>query len=190
MGYPAAKLFITVEEYLEGEQLSDLRHEYFDGTVKAMAGATVRHNIAAGWVYRKLQAGLAGGPCKTFISDVKIRTHARQKDLFYYPDVMVCCDPRDQHPLYREYPKLIVEVLSQDENKDLVEKYFAYPRIESVEEYVIIRPDPEPGNFEVYRHLKSEGWDPGISVAGGILRLESVGVDLDLDELRRELQSV
>lgn len=190
MGYPAAKLFITVEEYLEGEQLSDLRHEYFDGTVKAMAGATVRHNIAAGWVYRKLQAALAGVPCKTFISDVKIRTHARQKDLFYYPDVMVCCDPRDQHPLYREYPKLIVEVLSQDENKDLVEKYFAYPRIESVEEYVIIRPDPEPGNFEVYRHLKSEGWDPGISVGGGILQLESVGVDLDLDELRRELQSV
>jgi Uma2 family endonuclease len=190
MGYPAAKLFITVEEYLEGEQLSDLRHEYFDGTVKAMAGASVRHNIAAGWVYRQLQAGLAGGPCKIFISDVKIRTQARQKDLFYYPDVMVCCDPRDQHPLYREYPKLIVEILSQDENKDLVEKYFAYPRIETVEEYVIIRPDPEPGNFEVYRHLKSEGWDPGISVAGGILRLESVGVDLDLDELRRELQGV
>jgi Uma2 family endonuclease len=190
MGYPAAKLFITVEEYLEGEQLSDLRHEYFDGRVKAMAGASVRHNIAAGWVYRQLQAGLAGGPCKIFISDVKIRTQARQKDLFYYPDVMVCCDPRDQHPLYREYPKLIVEILSQDENKDLVEKYFAYPRIETVEEYVIIRPDPEPGNFEVYRHLKSEGWDPGISVAGGILRLESVGVDLDLDELRRELQGV
>lgn len=190
MGEAGLRPYLTVEEYLEGEPLSDVRHEYFDGSVRAMAGASVRHNLACSFVAQALRNGLAGGPCKTFMIDVKIRTKARQKDLFYYPDVMVCCDPRDRHPLYREHPKLVVEVLSHDENKDLVEKYYVYQQIESIEEYVIIRPDPEPGRFEVFRHLKSEGWDPGTSVDSGILRLASVGIDLDLDALRGELWGV
>lgn len=190
MAYPAVKPYISVEDYLEGEELSEVRHEYFDGTVRAMAGATVRHNIACTFMTEALRRHLAGGPCKTFSIDVKLRTRVREKDLFYYPDLMVCCDPRDQHPLYREHPKLIVEVLSTDENRDLFEKLYVYQRIESLEEYVIVRPEPEAGKFEVFRHLRSEGWDPGITVKEGVLRLESVGLDVDLDALRAEIASV
>lgn len=190
MGYPAVKPHISVEDYLEGEQVAEVRHEYFDGTVRAMAGATVRHNTACGFLTSALRAHLAGGPCKTFSIDVKLRTKARERDLFYYPDVMVCCDSRDQNPLYREHPKLIVEVLSTDENRDLFEKLYVYQRIDTLEEYVIVRPEPDAGKFEVFRHLRSEGWDPGITVTSGVLRLESIGLDVDLDALREELASV
>jgi Uma2 family endonuclease len=179
---------ISVEEYLEGELLSDVRHEYFDGRVRAMAGTSVRHNVAAGWFYRKLATALEGGPCHVFMSDVKVRLKFLNADLFYYPDVMVACDPADRHPLYREKPKFWLEVMSADENKDRVEKFLTSRRIDSMEEYVIVSCDPDKPEVAAFR--RAEGWEPGETVSSGPITFSSVGVTVSVDELYASLRGL
>jgi Uma2 family endonuclease len=66
--------FISVEEYLAGEQGNDFRHEYLDGAVYAMAGGTQEHNQIAGNIYATLLYALRSGPCRPFIFDLKARS--------------------------------------------------------------------------------------------------------------------
>lgn len=179
---------ISVEEYLEGEMLSDVKHEYFDGRVRAMAGASTRHNAAAGWFYRKITEKLEGGPCRVFMADVKVRLKFLSSDLFYYPDVMVACDPADKHPYYREKPKFWLEVMSGDENKDRVEKFLASQRIAAMEEYVIVSCDPEKPEVGVFR--RAEGWEPGQTFRTGEVTFASIGVTVSVDELYANLRDV
>ena len=104
--------FISVEDYLAGEEASEIKHEYVGGVVYAMAGATRQHNQIAGNIYAAFLQALRGRPCRPFISDIKVRLSALGEDVFYYPDVMVGCDPRDTQRLFLRYPKVLVEVSS------------------------------------------------------------------------------
>src|SRR6202012_3089269 len=104
----------TVEEYLEGEKMSEVRHEYFDGHVTAMAGASADHEGVAMNIATTLHLHLKGKPCRVFKDGMKLRLEVQKKDLFYYPDIMVACDPKDQNPFFRRNPKLLIEVLSKD----------------------------------------------------------------------------
>jgi Uma2 family endonuclease len=173
--------FLTVDEYLEGEQHSEIRHEYFDGRVFAVAGATDTHQLIAGKFFTALQLHLEGTPCKVFLPGMKVRLTVLEKDLFYYPDVMVACDPTDNHRLFRERPKLIIEVLSEDENKDLVEKYFAYQRISTLEEYVVASQDLSKPEVRIFR--RAEGWEPGETHRDGEFTLRSVSLKLRVKDV-------
>lgn len=93
--------YITEDEYLEGEQLAEVKHEYFDGQVYAMAGASDGHELVAGNIFAALLAHLRGKGCRVFKSDMKLRLQFRGKTLHYYPDIMVACDSADTNPLYR-----------------------------------------------------------------------------------------
>jgi Uma2 family endonuclease len=166
--------FITVDEYLEGEQHTDVRHEYFDGRVFSMAGATIMHDLIAGNLFAALHNHLKRGPWKAFMFNTKVHLQVLTKDLFYYPDVMVACEPLDNPRLFREKPNLIIEVLSEDENKDLVEKYFAYQRIASLEEYVVVGQNPLEPEIRIFR--RSEGWEPGEMRREGEFTLRSVSL--------------
>jgi Uma2 family endonuclease len=158
---------ISVEDYLSGEQLSDVKHEYIAGQVYAMAGASWAHNRISGRVYAKLESHLTGHLCTPFIGDMKVRLMIKQQDLFYYPDVVVACDPRDNGGYFLSHPKLIIEVLSEStERLDRTEKMANYLTLPSLEEYVLIAQDkPEVTIFrrrtnweaEVY-HPKEEKW--------------------------------
>ncbi|WP_166442673.1 Uma2 family endonuclease [Phragmitibacter flavus] len=172
---------ITVEEYLEGEALSEVRHEYFDGKVFAMAGASAEHEGVSGNLFASLHAHLKGKLYKVFKDGMKLRLEVRGKDLFYYPDILVTCQPTDNNRFFRNSPKLIIEVLSKDENKDLVEKFFAYQRIESLEEYVVVRPDPK--NREAFVFRKGTDWDRPLVLTEGSLDLVSVGLTLSMDDI-------
>ncbi len=175
--------YITEEEYLEGEQHSEVKHEYYDGQVYAMAGASDGHELVAGNVFAALLAHLRGKGCRVFKSDMKLRLRFREKPLHYYPDVMVACDPADAHPLYRERPKLLVEVLSSDWNKDIVEKGAIYPRIATLEEYVVIDPQPEAPEVQISR--RANGWED-LEIVRGMeaeFTLHSVGLTLKVADL-------
>ena len=132
--------YITEEEYLEGELHSDVKHEYFDGRVWAMAGANDSHELVSGNFFFLLAGHLLGKGCRVYKSDMKVRLELGGKPLYYYPDVMVACTPDERGPTFREHPRLIVEVLSRNENKDLVEKRLAYRAVASLEEYVVASP--------------------------------------------------
>jgi len=172
---------ITEEEYLKGEETADIRHEYVDGFVRAMAGETTSHNEVAGNIYTELCRHLRGGRCKVFIENIKFRPLPRVPGLFYYPDIMVACDPRDTDPRYRCYPKVVIEVASAStEDKDRGEKMLAYLQNETLEEYVIIAQDrPEAA---IYR--REVGWvREDILGFQAVLETRSVGLSMTLAQV-------
>jgi Uma2 family endonuclease len=169
MSLPVRVPHLTVEEYLEGELTANIRHEYIAGQVFAMAGASDVHNLIAGNIYARLRAHLRGSPCRAFISDMKAQVEAA--DTFYYPDVIVTCDPQDTEAYYKTRPCLIVEVLSPGtEAIDRREKLVVYRKLESLREYVLVAQDER--RIEVYRRDLQ-----------GVWHLETLGPD---DELRFE----
>lgn len=150
---------LTVDEYLAGELLSKDRHEYLSGVVYAMAGASSNHNTIAGNLFAALRAALRGRPCRAFISNVKLRLAISDEDVFYYPDVMVACDPRDTDPYFKRFPQVLIEVLSpQTEQTDRREKFLSYIQIETLEEYVLVAQD----KLEVTVFRRANKWQPEI----------------------------
>jgi Uma2 family endonuclease len=130
--------FLSPEAYLQLEQQSQTKQEYINGAVYAMAGASDAHVTIAGNLFARLLNHLRGGGCRVYIADMKVRILDR--NCFYYPDVMVTCNPQDQTtPTYKQFPKLIVEVLSDStEAFDRGDKFADYQTLESLEEYVLI----------------------------------------------------
>ena len=88
---------IAVDEYLKGELISPIKHEYLGGIVYAMAGARIAHNDIAGNTFASLHTRLRGQRCKPYNSDTKIRLHLAGQVRFYYPEVSVVC--RSNPPL-------------------------------------------------------------------------------------------
>jgi len=151
--------FLTVEEYLSGEAHRETRHEYLGGMVYAMAGTSDAHNIIAGSFFAEFRNHLRGGPCRAFIADVKARLFLSSRDVFYYPDVMVTCDPRDSDRYFKRYPKVIVEVLSEGtEGTDRREKFWNYTQIESLEEYILAAQD----KIEITLFRRANQWKPEV----------------------------
>ena len=164
---------LSVKQYLAEEETSRVRHEYVRGYVYAMAGASKAHNEICLNIAEILRAHLRGGSCRTSMADVKLRPHF-DEELFYYPDLMVTCDPRDKHPLFNRFPKLIVEVTSEStEMLDRREKLLEYLRIETLEEYLLIAQDRTEAT--VFR--RSSDWKPQIMRdSNGELSLESLNL--------------
>lgn len=149
--------FITVEDYLNTEDGAEVRHEYLAGEVYAMSGGTRNHNRLAGNIFAFLDQQIDINSCKHFINDVKVRIQSLESDTFYYPDVVVTCDPDDDNELYIEKPTTIFEVLSDStERIDRQEKFFGYRTISSLEEYVLI----SQKSREVTVARKSNSWKP------------------------------
>ena len=134
---------ISIQDYLEGEKVSDIRHEYVDGQVFAMAGSSVRHNRIAMNIVNFLYnaADAQGGKCEVFSSDINVNIEHRKS--FYYPDVLLSCDETDNEDShYKNNPCLLVEVLSNStKDKDRVEKLLAYQTIKSLQAYIMVAQD-------------------------------------------------
>src|SRR5690348_9223625 len=99
--------FLTVEEYVQLEQTSEIRHEYVDGEIFAMASASEEHNLIAGNIYALLRPHLRGTPCRAFVSDMKVQLKVQKADIFYYPDILVTSDPNDRERYFKTRPTLI-----------------------------------------------------------------------------------
>ena len=138
---PFTKQYVTEQEYLDREKISEVRHEYIDGEVYAMQGSSRRHNSIALNIALSLKQSSRGTPCDVFSSDLKVRIN--QRKTYYYPDVLVTCDENDQQDeYYIDKPCLIVEVLSKStEQKDYREKLLAYQSIASLQNYLIVAQD-------------------------------------------------
>ena len=133
---------ITIADYLAGEELSDVKHEYLGGTVHAMAGATNRHNTIATSALLAIGSQLRGKPCQPFNSDTKVRIEFSDHIRFYYPDAMVVCHPNKSADHFQEQPVVIIEVLSDSTRRtDLGEKRDAYLTIPSLKVLLFVEPD-------------------------------------------------
>ncbi|KZL49462.1 Uma2 family endonuclease [Nodularia spumigena CS-591/12] len=130
--------YISPEEYLEIEKSSPIKHEYIQGQIYAMAGASDAHVTITANLVTLLRNHIRGTGCRLYVADMKVRIESL--NIFYYPDIMVTCDQRDtSFEYFKRYPSLIIEVLSPStEALDRGDKFSDYQELETLQEYVLI----------------------------------------------------
>ncbi|ELS34274.1 MULTISPECIES: Uma2 family endonuclease [Pseudanabaena] len=151
------KQFFTPEEYLVWEAEQQVRYEYIDGEVYAMAGGTLPHNDIAVNLTTILKPFLREKGCKVRMSDAKVKIS--ENGPYFYPDIVVSCNEQDRRS--REaifFPKIIVEVLSPSTaGFDRGDKFKYYRRFPTLLEYVLI--DAEKISIDVYRRGNAGKWE-------------------------------
>ena len=186
MALPKTENGFDAAAYLAWEETQAGRNEYIAGEVFAMVGVRQSHNVATLNLATALRRELKGSPCRVFIESVKTRVEAA--DCFFYPDVVVSCDPRDRlTPEYISHPLLVVEVLSDSTAAfDRGGKFAAYRKLESLREYVLV--DVAAQRIEVFRRNPENHWGLYDFGAGDTLELASLALKLDLGELLDDTQ--
>ena len=175
-----AHSFLSVEDYLAGERAGDRRHEYIGGEIHAMAGASEEHGLIAGNLFFALRQHVGSGPCKVFISDMKVRLEIARDDIFYYPDVLVTCDPADSQRYYKTRPQFIAEVLSPEtERFDRREKFLSYIRLPSLSEYLLVSQSTPLATL----FRRERDWEPEHLGVGQELVLPSLQFRLPISSL-------
>lgn len=170
--------FVTASEYLAGERDGQIRHEYVAGQVFAMTGGSVYHNRINGNIFALLKEKLCRRPCDVFISDMKVQTD----QAYYYPDVMVVCDPKDRDPYSKTAPTVIVEVTSPTtRSTDEREKRLAYLSIATLQEYVLVEQDrPEA---RVLRRADTGSWEQVGLGADDLMVLHSLDIVIPMQSI-------
>jgi Uma2 family endonuclease len=170
--------FLSVEDYIEGERVSEVRHEHVDGQVYAMAGASADHNRIVTNICGELRERLRGKRCEPFMAGMKLKLP--ESDVFYYPDVLVTCDPSDNAPYFRERPTVVFEVVSPEtEQTDQREKRFAYALVPSLKVYVIVV--QQERRVTVLRRGRTGPWKAEVvEEQGGVLKLPEIKVEIPL----------
>lgn len=169
----SSDFLLTPEEYLQLESTSQIKHEYLHGDVYAMAGGSDSHVTIALNLAMMLRNHVRGRGCRVYLSDMKLRV--AQRNSFFYPDVLVTCEPRDsQTTHYKRFPMLIVEVLSSStEAFDRGEKFAAYQSLDSLQEYVLINTHKE--RVETFRRSEDGVWTlQNYTSMDGIFELKSL----------------
>ena len=129
---------LSIPDYLEGELLSPIKHEYIEGDVYAMAGASSNHNRLVTNLVSEFRFALKNTPCEPFASDMKVQV----ENNFFYPDVLLVCQHEANDYGVTDAPLIIIEVLSKATRKfDHTLKRQAYQRLPSLLEYVVIEQD-------------------------------------------------
>lgn len=184
---------LTEEEYLTMERASDVKHEYLDGHIYAMAGEMPAHGKISVNLVGELYTQLKGSQCELFTKDTKVRSGPDPnptwppKGLFSYPDVAIVCGEAKYHDQYRDIllnPKVIIEVLSEGTAEfDYSEKFRRYREwLPSLEDYILV------SSLEVlvehFRKQPNGDWLlTTIRNLNALLRLESVGCEARLSDL-------
>ncbi|HNA20660.1 MAG TPA: Uma2 family endonuclease [Agitococcus sp.] len=172
----AKTAFISEADYLAGEKIAETKHEYIDGEVFAMAGASASHNRISLNVARKFGNHLEDKPCQPYISDMKVKVGTK----YFYPDVLVDCSGLADDSHVTEKPTLIVEVLSKSTRRmDETTKRIAYTQIDSLLEYVLIEQDFV--DIEIIR--RRTGWQSERFYLGDSLTFESIALTLTVEDI-------
>lgn len=171
-------VLMSWDEYLVFEERSSYRHEYVNGAVYAMSGASLAHNRIAQELVVALRSHLRGGPCEPFFLEAKLEIRAGSDRIMYYPDVMVSCRPEDRTEQSVRNPKVVIEILSKStQHIDRREKAMTYQRVEAIEEYVLI----EQEQPRIIVHRRAEGWSPKlISGMDAQVTFRSIGLQIPL----------
>ena len=168
--------FVTVADYLRGEERSGVKHEYLNGTVHAMAGGTLGHDAIGLNVTSALKTRLRGKRCRPHGSDAAIHLSHHGDERIYYPDASVTCSPMNPAAHTIEAPVLVVEVLSDSTARtDRTEKKEAYLRCPSLQHFLLIEPDrvevtlftreAEDWKMTIFNELTDEVPLPGIETS-------------------------
>ena len=176
-------IFMSEEEYLESEKKSELKREYVDGQVYAMAGASSNHNLLCGNVHTAFNVHLKGNPCRPYMSDMKIKVGTQ----YYYPDVLVNCSKLLGDSYYTDSPTIIVEVLSKTTRRnDETKKRMAYMQLATLQEYVLIEQDI--AKIAIMR--RSGGWITESYYLGDDVSFASIGLTVAVENIYDGIQNL
>ena len=177
---------LTYADYVALERQEDVRYEFLDGHVWAMAGGTLRHSRIKMNVGLALGNALGNSHCQPYDSDLKVRVP--ETGLATYPDITVICGQPETHPEDKNAatnPTLIVEVLSETTEKwDRGDKFAHYRTLPSLQHYLLVR--QEKVGLEHFRRQADGSWRLTDHVDGTI-DLDAVGVHLDVASVYRNL---
>ena len=197
MAAHAAQTRLTPEEYIafERKALPDseiIRHEYLNGELIAMSGASRAHNLITGNIFGELRTLLRGSGCETYANEMRVSSPLTSS--YFYPDVVVVCEePRFEDDVFDTLlnPIILVEVLSPStEAYDRGEKFAHYRQLASLQEYILVAQDKV--FVEHYRRQEKQGTAPvtgkdwiftDFQELEEILSLTSIQCDLPLQEI-------
>lgn len=185
MGYAGQKQKCTTAEYFELEAHSEVRHEFFEGEIFAMAGASIAHNTIAGNCYIMLRQSLRGKKCRVQLEAVRLAVEEGRH--YTYPDVMVSCDPADQRESQQLHrPVLIVEVLSPStEAYDRGLKFNQYKKLPSLRHYLLV--SQTTWLVEWYQLTEHGAWaHTALAEAEDALTIPELGMTMTLAEVYEE----
>ncbi|MCB1674136.1 MAG: Uma2 family endonuclease [Moraxellaceae bacterium] len=173
---------ITEQDYLHHELQSQIKHEFIDGELFAMVGASSAHNLISLNIATELRTHLKGKPCRPYVNDMKVRIEGN----YYYPDVLVDCSDIADDAYFAETPILIIEVLSESTKQyDKTFKLQQYKKIATLQEYVMI----EQNNALVEVVSRLDGWQAHYYSLGESFMLQSVGLKLSVAEVYESVKN-
>ncbi len=185
----ARRLPMTFEQFLDWERRQERKHEFVDGEVFAMAGATEAHNIIQVNLLTAATQKLRGSGCRPFPSDMLVRTGT---DRGRYPDMTIDCGPRRGDNLIAPDPRVVFEVLSQDsQQQDRTIKLADYNATPSIAHYVLVEQRAPlvhvysrgpHGDFNL-RPQEIKGLD-------GMIELAAIGISLTMTEIYDGLEDL
>jgi Uma2 family endonuclease len=184
MATPAHRIRYTYAEYLGLEASSNVKHEFLDGQIYAMAGGTPEHAaLAAAVIGLLFFPAVRAGRCRPHDADLRVRVPAT--GLTTYPDVTVVCGPRVLDPGDEQAvtnPTLIVEVLSRStEDYDRGDKFEHYKHLPTLQQYVLV--SYRGPCVEVFTRDGGGAWTSAVANADNVADLASIGAELDVNEL-------
>lgn len=180
---------VSIDDYLAGELVSRVKHEYLGGFVYAMSGARNAHNRIAGNLFASLHVMLRGQSCQPYNSDTKIRINLPSHVRFYYPDVSVGCDSNPLDDSFQDRPVVIVEVLSRKTRRiDIGEKRDAYFAIPTLRVYLLV--EQECFGVSAYRRSDQEFVQEAYLDRSAILPLPEIGVEIQLADIYEGIELV
>ncbi len=185
MSFPNHKAdYISEQDYLEREEISEFKNEYFDGEIFAMSGASRNHQILISRIVQKFSNHLENTPCVVLSSDMKVRADKGKK--YFYPDVLVSCTKSDSNSHFEESPRLIVEVLSKSTRKfDQTLKRLVYQNIPTLEEYVLIEQDLI--EIEVFR--RADNWQSSYYYIDDNITFTSIDLTLPVLDIYQRVEN-
>jgi Uma2 family endonuclease len=184
--------YTSAEEYLRAERLALDKHEFVNGEIRTMPGASRYHNIIA---YNLMRLLIAQNLSQFFVFQSDMRVYSPLTNRYVYPDLVVV-EQEQMHFLDDKQdtllnPIVLVEILSPStQDYDRLEKFEGYKSIASLQEYVMIA-QAEP-HVEVFTRRQAHQWLytewKGSDCLGGTLHLEALGVDIALGEVYAKVQ--
>ncbi|HWB47562.1 MAG TPA: Uma2 family endonuclease [Stellaceae bacterium] len=178
----AVEKLMSLDEFLAWERKQPDRHEYVDGVIRMMTGASAGHVTIAMNLSTSLRAALRGSRCRPFGSDMKVIANGNIR----YPDISIACSPVDDRADHLPEPVVVVEIISpstarEDRGRKKLD-YFATP---SIRQYAIVEQDERL--IDLYTRTDA-GWIDEVVVDDGTLNLSAIGVAISLDEIYEDTE--
>jgi len=176
--------YMTPQEYLKFERGQEQKHEYWNGQIYLMAGASARHHLITANVIANLHFQLKGRNCSVYPNDMRLRVPAT--GLYTYPDALVVCGKAEFEDAEEDVllnPTIIVEVLSKStEHYDRGDKFRNYRTLPSLHEYLLIAQNEQRVEHYV-RQTNAEWLLSEVDDPGGTITLPAIACTLAMADL-------